>query len=290
MQQKTGQVRWSRLWPGAMISLVLGLGVHVVMITYLHVPYPDDPPTTGTLLFCNRVLIVLAALLLYERSELARCSLAVPWKMLLCFVLFTTMIELLLRVPLMNGFVSTAWAYSFLGVVPKLVPWVVLACIVVLTGTRWREPWQKIAVAVAGAGIAFLIVRPLVTAAYQPVLTQFAYLNHDAVYPFPYGWQVTTAAFITYAEPVTACLVTAALTWKRLPARPLSKVLFFALLVTMLRGSVLSPLAHAVKHADRFWPAFLSSGQFSAESVILGVLTGITWMVARPQPSAGPKW
>ncbi len=281
MDKQSGRIHWLKLWLGALVSLALSLGTHVVMITYLHVPFPADSPTTGLLLFANRVLIVLGALLLYERSDLARSSLAAPWKVLLCFVLFTTMTERLLRVPLMNGFVTTAYAYSFLGTVPTLIRWLVLACLVVLAGTRWRAPWQKAAVAVAGAALVFLVVGPLATAAYAPVLTKFTYLNHDAVYPFPYGWQVTSAAFVTFVEPVAACLVAAALIWQRLPSRPLWKVLCFALLVVMLRGSVLSSLAYAVNHADRFWAALISDGQFTAESALLGLLTGFTWMAAR---------
>lgn len=284
MDEQKERIHWPKLWLGALISLVLALGTHVVMITYLHVPFPADPPSTGLLLFANRVLIVLGAVLLYERSDLARSSLASPWKVLLCFVLFTTMTERLLRSPLMNGFVTSAYAYSFLGTVPTLIRWLVLACLVVLAGTRCRAPWQKVAVAIAGAGIVFLLVGPLATAAYAPVLTKFASLDHDAVYPFPYGWQVTSAAFITFVESVAACLVAAALTWQRLPARPLWKVLCFALLVTMLRGSVLSSPAYAVSHADRFLAALVSDGQFTVESVVLGLLTGLTWMGARSQP------
>ena len=281
MDEQSGRTHWPKLWLGALVSLVLGLGTHVIMLSCLHVLFPSDPPTTGVLVFANRVLVVLAALLLYERSDLAHGPLAAPWKVLLCFGLFTTMTELLLRYPLMNGFVTTAWQYWFLKAVPRLVPWFVLACLVVLAGMRCRKPWQKATVAVAGAGVVFLLVEPMATMAYAPVLTKFAYLGHDDVYPFPYGWQVTSAAFITYAEPVAACLVAASLVWKRLPARPLWKVLCFALLVVMLRGSALSPLAYAVKHADRFWAALVSDGQFTVESVALGLLTGLTWMVAR---------
>ena len=140
MDEQGQPIHWAKLWLGALVSLVLGLGTHVVMITFLHIPYPSEPTTTGVLLFCNRVLVVLAALLFYERSALARCSLAAPWKVLLCFVLFTTMTERLLRVALMNGFVRTAWTYSFVEVVPGLIPWFVLACFVVITDILTHIP------------------------------------------------------------------------------------------------------------------------------------------------------
>ena len=277
-------INWPLLLLGAFLTLSLGLGTHIVLITYFHVPYPYSQPNFSILKYTNQVAIAIGAILLYRKSVLFASGLSVMTKIFVFFLLLTTTTERLLRSPLMDGFVTTAWIYSFISNFPKLASWLVLASLIAPTA-RFLSSWMKVALAAIGyATIANVIVGPAVIHLYQPILAAAASLQHDAIYGFPYGWQVTSAAYVTYIEPVVSCLVVAAITWEKLSDRTVWKIVSLTLLIAVVRGSLLSPIAYAAFHSDHWWAAFVSDGQFTLESIVLGFLTALTWNASLMSP------
>lgn len=272
---------WTRLSIGMAATLVLGLGTHVTMMTVLHVSYPYNPPKSGFLLYVNEALIVFGSITLYQLTlfdkRLSRLSLRIACT----FLLLTMITERLIRDAAMNGFVTSAYIYASLEVLPKLLLWLVLSTFVCLAARFCVAVVPRaVGSAIIGA-VVFLVVKPAIDAYFANVLQSFAYLDHAPVYGFPYGWQVTTAAFITYIEPVTACLFASWLIFDRLPGGTTQRILAFAGIIVLIRGSAIGWLAYGIKYADHFLTALVSSGQFALESLVLGLLTGITWCVAQ---------
>jgi hypothetical protein len=274
---------WTRLFSGAFFTLTLGLGTHVVMMTVLAIPYPYNPPSAGIVLFANQVLIVLGSLILYQRAGFDTRLRSISLRSVCCFLLLATLTELLIRDAAMNGFVTSAYAYAILEVLPKLLLWLFISILLSVTGRFLKTPGRRLLGSAAIAAVSFIGLKPLIGDYFATLLKAYAYLDHAPIYGFPYGWQVTTAAFITYAEPVSAALVAAWLIFDELPGRAIARVAMFTLIIVMIRGSCLGWLAYGIKHSDRFFAASVSSGQFALESVVLGVLSGLTWYFSRKE-------
>ncbi len=96
---------------------MVALSVHVVMLQVLNVPYPSGYPTSGWPVFCNLALTAFALTYFYL---LSMDDFALPARCLLLFVLAAMLREALIRLPVMNGFATTAWRYSFVDGLPRL--------------------------------------------------------------------------------------------------------------------------------------------------------------------------
>ena len=94
-----------------------------------------------------------------------------------------------------------------------------------------RSLWAKEGIAAVLTGIATFAIRPALGIIFAPALKAGAHLDHPEVYAFPYGWRVLIPAYITYAEPVIACMCIAFLVWERLSAKVGLRILQFLSLI-----------------------------------------------------------
>jgi len=197
-----------------LVALVTSLSIHVVMLQVLGIPFPDFDGVPPWAPLLNTILSTLA--LIYfctlARPRLAHLPLAL--RCLSAFFLYV-MLKEAFRAIVMNGVVTRGWGFDVVAGLPSLAYAFVLTSLVVLITPLLRVAWMKLIAAVVLAGLMIFGVRPLLHSLFAPALKAAASFNHADVYSFPYGWHVLVPAYLTYAEPVIACTVIAALVWQR---------------------------------------------------------------------------
>lgn len=185
----------------------------------------------------------------------------------------------------MDSIVTTAWTFSFLSNVPTLLVWLLLSILIVAIAPLLKNLWLKLLAAVALYAFVFLGCRNLIVSAFNPILQHLSYLAHDEVYGLPYGMHVLIPAYLTYAEPVVACILIAALLCKHLDQRLPLRLLQFTLLILAIRHVLLAPIIFPFYAKLPIPTAVLSIGQFSLEAIALAVFSALTWHLSRPAPS-----
>jgi hypothetical protein len=283
LDPRNTEVHWPRLLLGMFITLVFSLSVHVVMLQVLGVPFPEFSGVSAWAALLNTSLAVLSLIVVCSLAQprLARMSPIVRY--LAIFLLFVTLKEAMRQI-VMNGVVTAGWGFDVVAGLPGLVSAFVLTSLVVLLTPKLRGTWLKVLAAVAIAALMIFAVRPLVGSAFAPALKAAARFNHDDIYPFPYGWQVLVPSYATFAEPVIACMLIAALIWQGLSTRPGVRLLQFSLLILLMRGMLLPTFVYSFYNKARLPAAMLSQSQFLLETLALAILTALVWQFSlRPK-------
>ena len=283
--EKLERIAWPKALIGMGVTAVLALSVHVVMLQVLNVPYPEGYPKAGWAVFCQFSLSVLGLMVFYRiaRAELARFG----WlaRILLLFLLVSMLREALVRGPVMDGFATTAWTFSFLSNLPRLITILIVASLVVLTAPLARRLWQMLLAAVAISVLVQVLLAPQIGIAFGHILESLSYLSHDEVYKAPYGWQIELPAYITYLEPVVACFFMMALVCDGLSKRLLWGTLQFVILVLAVNTLLIRPIVYVFYAPFGPVTALLSMGQFFLESLVLALLTVCNWRFSQKQRS-----
>jgi len=275
------QINYSSLLIGMIATLVVSLSIHVVMLQVLHVPFPEFSGValwaswlnTTCAIFAMMIVYGLASRRLTPRPMLTQCVI---------FFLLYVMLKETFRGILMNGVVTTGWKFGLLSSLPSLgYSFILMSLLVVLT------PFLKTPRARAlGAGIiaafGLFAVRPALSKVFAPTLAAAQHLNHDEVYPFPYGWQVLAPAYLTYAEPVIACMLIAVLIWNGLSVKPVVRLGQFCVLILLIRGMLLPTFVYSFYSKQTLRTAMLSQSQFLLETLALALLTGIVVKMSFP--------
>jgi len=284
-------IHWPKLLFGALLTAILPLSVHVVMLQVLHVPFPAGFPHTGIGVWLNSAPAVLGVILLYVYSGDAFKRRSFVSRSLILFMLITMVQEDFFRGPIMDGVVTTAWTFSFLSNVPSLLVWLLLALLVVAIAPLLKNIWLQVVGAVALYALVFVGCKPLIMSVCMPVVTRLSYLAHDQVYGEPYGMHVLVPAYLSYAEPVIAALIIAALVWDRLSPRVPARVLQFTVIVLLIRHTLAALIIYPFFAKVSVGAALASMGQFTLETIALAALSGLTWQLAtaavKPQSSGG---
>jgi hypothetical protein len=255
------------------------------MLQVLHIPYPAGFPHTGLGSWLNTAPSVFGAIFLYtlasptfhHRSPITRC--------LALFLLLTMLQEMFFRAPIMDGVVTTAWTFSFLSNIPTLLIWLLLSILIVAIAPLLKNLWLQLVAAATLYALVFLALKPLIIQASSPILNHLSYLSHDEVYSLPYGMHVLIPAYLTYAEPVAACILIAALLWNQLTPRLPLRLLQFTLIILAIKHVLFAPIIFPFYAKMPPPTAIASIGQFSLEAITLATLSGLTYQLARrPRP------
>jgi len=91
---------------------------------------------------------------------------------------------------------------------------------------------------------------------------------------------VLVPAYLSYAEPVIAAVILAALVWDRLSASVPLCVLQFTMIVLLVRHVLFAPVIYALYAKVPAGTALASMGQFTLEGIALAALSGLTWHFA----------
>lgn len=264
--------RWPHLILAALIAGVIALSIHVVMLQGLGVPYPEDSPPLWTrwLNLAGTTTALIAVI------RLAGPRLGGAGRAILTTGLALVMIKESLRGAIMTGVVTSGWAWAPLALLPGVLLGLATAAVCVLLGRWARSPLLVVLTGMVAGGLT-LVLQPLIGIAVSPLMAQFAHLAHPEVYQTPYPWFVLIPAYATFAEPVIAALILAALIWDRLP-RPLPlRLVTFTLLVVLLKGVLVRAFLFAAYMDAPYVEGLLSQSQFLLEFAALGLLIGLSW-------------
>ena len=266
IRSRFDNIRWPRLLPGMVLTAVVSLSVHVLMLQALHVPYPSGFPKTGWLIYVNSSLGVLAIIYFYDLAKDKLDGVAIWWRCLALSGLVAMLREALIRAPLMDGVVTTAWIYSIVSNLAPLIQILVVCCLVVPIAPKLNRVWQKLIAAFALCAFVYFVSKPLVDAGLERMLQYLSPWSHDAIYSVPYPWQVEVPAYLTFAEPVVACFIMAALVFDRLSADPVARVCQFAVLILLMRNLLLAPFIYIFYAKIGAVSAMLSMDNFPLRS------------------------
>jgi hypothetical protein len=259
-----------------LMTLIVSLSVHVFMLQVLRIPFPDFAGIGVWAPLLNTALSLFALIVVCSDAQPRIGRFSKGTQCIVVFLLYA-MLKESFRGILMNGVVTTGWGFDIVEGLPSLAYAFVLSSLIVFLTPVLRNLWARVGASVALAGLAIFAVRPALGRIFAPALKAVAHLDHPEVYSFPYGWQVLIPAYITYAEPVLACMCVAFLVWGRLSSKTGIRLLQFSLLILSIRGMLLPTFVYSFYSKEKLPMAMLSESQFLFETLALAVLTAVVW-------------
>jgi hypothetical protein len=265
--------RPGRLAASLVLAGFVAMSVHVGLLA-AGVPFPlPRPPIWAQWLNESFVAGALLAVLQLarhgagHRGILARTAIA---------FLVMAAIQETLRIGLMSGIVTGAWAYSAIGLIRPVIRVIIVAALCA-AGARLVRGLPSLLVAALVIGATSTAARKLTAHALDPLVQHFAWLARPDIYAFPYPFHVTIAAYLSFAEAVAGALLTTMLVWDGLPASTPVRLLAIALLVALIKGVVGSTLLYGAFTGGSLLLGIGSWSQFLLEFLTLGALVGLSW-------------
>ena len=266
---------------GFVVTMVASLSVHVGLLQYLHVPYPYTLPHTGWPAFPDFVALSCAAVAIYALARPKLETLTSALRVLVLFLLIAGLKEELFRGVFMDMInAKPVTVYPIVQWLPKLVPFAVLAAIIVSSATLMHSTWRKVFGAVLIGGLVFYVVKVPTDGVFAHILASIEYLDPANRFNPPYDYHIEIPAYFSFAEPVAASFAVGLLTWDQLSRHSLTRIAQLALLILLAHGPVFRPFINIFYAKTDAATAMLSVGQFSFESIALGVLTGVSLTLA----------
>ena len=183
--------------------------------------------------------------------DLARAPLKLlrPWRRWLLVAAVFGMLKEAFRANLMNGVVTTAWTFSAALALSPILYSLTLAGLVVLVAPRLKSTWLRLVAALVITAAMTFAVKPVSALLLTPLMASIASFNHADVYPFPYGGHTLIWAYITYFEPVIACIIAAVLVWPRLARGPVLRTIQFVTLILLIKGALVPTFVFSLYNA-----------------------------------------
>jgi hypothetical protein len=255
----------------------LALSVHVVMLSYLMVPYPSDQPTRGWPIYIGLVVTALSLIVLDQLTRELFTGRSWAIRFFVLFVLTVMLRESLFRVWIMEGVSTTAWRFGFVHNLNRLfAPFLVCFFVSLFSSRLVRVPQKLLGALVIGSTAEFVTERFLLKI-HGAWVDSLLYLGHDQVWFFPYNWHIQVPAYLSYAEPTIACFVVLSMIWRRLSANAWLRTAQFVLLVVSITGVLVKEMIYPFVSKAPIRIAIVGIGQFLLEHSTLAVLTAVTW-------------
>lgn len=251
------------------------MSVHVGLLA-AGVPFPlPQPPVWAQWL--NEFFMAGALLAFLKLAHPSMAHRSIMARTIIAFVIMAAIQETL-RVGIMSGVVTGAWAYSAIGLIRPLirVAIVALSCVVAV---RWVLGIPSLLIAALAIGAISTAARKLVAHALEPLIQHFAWLARPDLYAFPYPFHVTVAAYLSFGEAVAGAVLMTVLIWDGLPRSRSVRVLIIAFLVALLKGVIGNMLLYSAFTGGSVLVGVLSWSQFLLEFLILGALVALAWDV-----------
>ena len=276
-------VHWPLLVAATIFSGVAAMSVHVVMFDVLLVPHPEITSVPHAAIFANDALSLIATIWLCRLLQPELLGISFFWRCLLVAALYAMLGEALFRSFLMDGVVSNAWRFSFIENLTRPSEALVSCSLVVLVAPHLRRRWQVVVAGIAIAALAALVINPLLSGALDRLTASFEYLDTGNIYNPPYGWQVNVPSYLTFAEPVFACLLIAATAWRKLAGPLIARLALFTLTIMAIKGAIMPTLVYSFFQNLPLPRAIASESQFGLEILVLAMLSALSWHFSAPR-------
>jgi hypothetical protein len=270
-------INWLKFCIGVIISLVLSLSVHIVMLQGMNVAFPDFTVITASYKFFARVVSVLGLMFFWELAD-KKVGGIIAKKWALLIIIDAMLTESLFRGAFMNGYCSNSIGFMLINNIPKLLAIAIMCGLIVFSAPRLNNFFLKFCAAAAIAAIFMFVVSPLITIAWEPVTNSIAHLAPTNEWcKLPYGPDVLIPSYISFIEPVMACMIMAILVWDKLSSTRWLKYLLFTLIVLAIKNQLLMPIFYAILGKNNLIINLASMGQFTLEAIVLAITTGFTF-------------
>ncbi|MBB6107283.1 hypothetical protein [Mucilaginibacter lappiensis] len=276
-------INWVKFGTGIIFSVILSLSVHIVMLQSMNVAFPDLAIITTPYKFISRGISVLSLLFFWELAD-KKIGYSFAKKWILLVILDAMLTETLFRGPFMNGYCTKSISFMLISNIPKLMTTAVTCGLIVFTAPRLNKFFLKCLAAAAIVAISMFVAGPLIETAWKPVMNTIAHLAPTGEWcKLPYGPEVLVPAYISFIEPVIACVIMAMLIWDQLSPTRWFRYLLFILIVLAIRNQLLLPIFYAVLGKGIFVMNLASEGQFALEAIVLAITAGFTfeWSLKR---------
>lgn len=243
-----------------------------MMLQVLGIPFPEDQaPSWARLLNLAGTTTALIALFVGARVQLGGFGRAV---VISGFILL--FIKEGVRGAIMNGVVTTGWAFALAGL---LVPLLLCFGISLICGIAARWVRSPISLVVAGifTGVLAFAWQMVVGIAVSLVMAALSYLARPDVYQLPYPISVLVPAYLSFAEPLLGCALLVALMWQRIKGGLAARLALFTLLVVLLKGVLIRTMLFPAYMAQPYFEGMLSQSQFLLEFAALALMTALAW-------------
>lgn len=184
----------------------------------------------------------------------------------------------------MNGYCSNSIGFMLINNIPKLLAIVVMCGLIVFSVPSLNNFFLNLGAATIIAAIFMFVASPLITAAWEPVANSIAHLAPTGEWcKLPYGPEVLIPSYISFIEPVMACVIMAILIWDQLSPTRWLKYLLFTLIILAIKNQLLMLIFYAILGKDNLIINLASEGQFTLEAISLAITTGFTfeWSLKR---------
>lgn len=211
-------------------------------------------------------------------------SWSVSCLILVLFALLSGLNETL-RGGFMNAYCSTprltGWIFPTISSIRNGAYYAVIALLAAVVNQFWSIS-LKFTVATLSAVLLSFIIVPGLGRATAGVMNYFVHLAPSGGWcKLPYRVYVLLPAWLTFIEPVLACLFCVAFAWMHIAELRTTKNFLFMVMVLALKKQLLMAFFYASFAPVPFWTGLLSMGQFTLEAALLGLLTACSWFYAK---------
>ncbi|WP_108259796.1 hypothetical protein [Mangrovicoccus ximenensis] len=264
------------------------MSVHVIAQQVFHLPYPATglPPLLAALIALTRhaALCAISVILVLGLGERGGWT-----KLATLFFCTAAFYEELLRVPVMQGIVTGAWAFAFLpqaAIYAKTFVFSAMVLVTVALAERAGDRLRKCGTFAIGGVIAtlFLFAFGEVRPALEQVLMQFADppRAEDAIRSEAYGMLILMAAYATYILPSCAMYLYFRAFAETFRGGAVAVCLLYIALLSLARGTLLISLVS-------IGPDFLPVFQFAAQLFVATVLICVFFRSELPGLMQAPE-
>jgi len=278
--------RWAVVILAACIIAPASLFVHDFMLDWLRVPYPKvvGLPVWATALM---LIVKLLAIVVFCQLALPQLKRASPPVVACAIGILVLMLHETGRVIVIEHSIFNNWSVAILDGAAAAISIFLEVSIVVyafLKGARWRVMLAVIAIVTV---IGAVLVSPWLAGQFDS-LRNVHYGDIKEIYKDPYPSSVNVVIYTAFIEPTVATFVLAALCWNGLPGNGIRRICAFTTLVLLIRGRFILEMVFSFWVRQPLPTAFLATGQFFLETMVLGILVGTTWALLRPRRTKSP--
>jgi len=275
---------------GLVACAAASLFTHDLALSHLGVPYPHRGPLPLWARAAD-LLLRLIGMVWLARAAHARLELLGTGRAMLLLITLLAMSSELTRVIVVNDTLAASppghpyLVFAIARFAPTiLASSLLLALVVPLERVARGRPAMQLA-GIVGLSILGTIALLPATATFSSFFqARLSAFDADNLYIPPYPAWVMGVIYATYLEPTLAAYGLLLLAWPPSQGGIGRHVLAFALMLCLLRGRIGMMLVDSWFVALPSLPArFAATGQFLAETAVLGLLTGLIHHLAFPR-------
>lgn len=295
-----GQLALSR-WQGVIvacgivITAFLALGSHDLAIAHLGIPFPHDDDVPAWARYIGQ-FVRLATMVCACRLAswcLGRGGVLPAAAM---FGLLIVFLQETLRAIVVDNVVTDGWIdLRWVGLLMSRLPGALLAfysgavAVVIVRKIGSDRPVRVlVAVAVASA-FGYFALQPLMRNVADAVTLALHLGEAPEAHRPPYGFYEYKFIYGMFIEPTIAAFALIYLLWPALSGPKARRIVLFTALLLLIRGRVVATFLFSFWIKDSLPMALAAEGQFFVETLVLAVLTGLTWAVITPGVTSGSR-